>query len=46
MGKNGDIMKALYHAFGQGDVPAVLAAFDPAIQWREAESFLYADGNP
>jgi ketosteroid isomerase-like protein len=46
MDKNGDIVKALYDAFGRGDVPAVLGAFDPRIQWREAESFLYADGNP
>lgn len=46
MGKNGDIVKALYDALGKGDVPAVLAAFDPEIQWREAENFLYADGNP
>ena len=46
MGKNGDIVKALYDAFGKGDVPAVLGAFDPEIQWREAENFLYADGNP
>lgn len=46
MGKNGDIVKAIYDAFGKGDVPAVLGAFDPQIQWREAEHFLYADGNP
>ena len=46
MGKNGDIVKALYDAFGKGDVQAVLGAFDPEIQWREAENFLYADGNP
>jgi hypothetical protein len=46
MGKNGDIVKAIYDAFGKGDVPAVLGAFDPEIQWREAENFLYADGNP
>jgi uncharacterized protein len=46
MGKNGDIVKALYDAFGKGDVPAVLGVFDPEIQWREAENFLYADGNP
>jgi hypothetical protein len=46
MGKNGDIVKALYDAFGKGDVPAVLGAFDPEIQWRQAENFLYADGNP
>ncbi|WP_447603521.1 nuclear transport factor 2 family protein [Nitrospira sp. Nam80] len=46
MGKNGDIVKAVYDDFGKGDVPAVLGAFDPQIQWREAESLLYADGNP
>jgi hypothetical protein len=46
MGKNGDIVTAVYDAFGKGDVPAVLGAFDPQIQWREAESLLYADGNP
>jgi ketosteroid isomerase-like protein len=46
MGKNGDIVKALYDAFGRGDVPAVLGAFDPEIHWKEAENFLYADGNP
>lgn len=46
MGKNGDIVKALYDAFGKGDVPAVLGVFDPEIKWREAENSLCADGNP
>lgn len=46
MGKNIDIVKGLYAAFDRGDVPAVLGAFDPGIQWNEAENFLYADGNP
>lgn len=46
MNKNGGVVKALYDAFGKGDVAAVLGAFDPEIQWREAENFLYADGNP
>ena len=32
--------QALYEAFGQGDIPAVFAAFDPDIEWHEAE------GNP
>jgi ketosteroid isomerase-like protein len=36
----------LYEAFGRGDVPAVLGAFDPQISWSEADNFLYADGNP
>ena len=46
MGQNREIVKALYEAFGKGDVPAVLGAFDPQIEWKEAENFLCADGNP
>lgn len=46
MGKNSDIVKAIYAAFGEGNVPAVLGAFDAGIQWNEAESYLYADRNP
>lgn len=43
---NAEIVKALYDAFGRGDVPAVLSMLDPAIEWNEAENFLYAEGNP
>lgn len=46
MGQNSDMVKGLYDAFSKGDVPTVLAGFDPQIQWREAEGFLYAEGNP
>lgn len=46
MGSNVDIVKGIYDAFARGDVPAVLGTFDPRIQWREAEGFLYADRNP
>jgi ketosteroid isomerase-like protein len=46
MGASADIVNGLYEAFRRGDVPAVLGVFHPQIQWREAESFLYADGNP
>ena len=41
-----DVVKGIYEAFGRGDVGAVLGAFDAAIDWREADGFLYADGNP
>jgi ketosteroid isomerase-like protein len=37
---NVEIMQGGYEAFGRGDVPSVLALFDPNIEWREAE------GNP
>jgi len=33
-------VKEVYAKFGAGDIPAVLAMFDPSIEWREAE------GNP
>lgn len=36
----------LYDAFGKSDLAAVLGAFDPQVQWREAENSPYADGNP
>ncbi len=37
---NVQMMRDLYDAFGRGDIPTVLAAMDPGIEWREAE------GNP
>jgi uncharacterized protein len=40
------IVKGVYDAFSRGDVPGVLGTFDAQIQWREADNFLYADGNP
>lgn len=41
MGSSGRIIKDLYEAFAVGDVPAVLGAMDPAIEWNEAEGFMY-----
>lgn len=38
---NGEIISGLYEAFGRGDVPAVLGAFDENIEWTEAEGFMY-----
>lgn len=37
---NLDTVKGVYAAFDRGDIPGVLALFDPQISWREAE------GNP
>ena len=39
-------VRGLYEAFASGDVPTVLAALDPQVEWREAENFIYAEGNP
>jgi ketosteroid isomerase-like protein len=44
--RSSDVVRGLYDAFGRGDIPAVLGQFDPAIEWREADNFLYADRNP
>jgi hypothetical protein len=44
---NLQILKDGYEAFGRGDVPSVLAIFDPNIEWREAEGNPYKpDGQP
>jgi ketosteroid isomerase-like protein len=29
-------MQDLYEAFGRGEVPAVLGAMDPGVEWRQA----------
>jgi len=31
----------IYATFGRGDIPSVLAALDPGIEWREAEGHPY-----
>jgi ketosteroid isomerase-like protein len=41
-----DVIRGMYDAFAAGDVPSVLDAMDPRIEWREAEHFRYADRNP
>ncbi len=43
---NGQRVRALYDAFGRGEIPTVLAAFDPEIVWMEAESTPVGDLNP
>ena len=44
--ENVHIVRSMYEAFARGDVPAVLNALDPQVEWREADNFLYADRNP
>ena len=41
-----NVVRGMYEAFAKGDIPTVLAALDPQVEWREAENFIYADGNP
>ena len=44
--ENVKTVEGMYAAFGTGDIPTVLAALDPQVEWWEAENFIYADGNP
>lgn len=41
MSANTEIIRGLYAAFATGDVPGVLGALDPNVQWTEAEGFPY-----
>ncbi|MFN2372077.1 MAG: nuclear transport factor 2 family protein [Candidatus Krumholzibacteriia bacterium] len=41
MSDNTAIIRGIYAAFAAGDMPAVLASFDPQIRWDEAEGFPY-----
>jgi ketosteroid isomerase-like protein len=40
-GQSEDIVRSTYEAFAQGDVPSVLGAFAPDIEWYEAEGMPY-----
>ena len=44
--ENVEVVKGIYQAFATGDVPAVVGAMSPDIEWNEAENFPYSDGNP
>ena len=46
MSENVSVIRGMYDAFATGDVPSVLNAMDPQIEWNEAENFPYADRNP
>ena len=40
------IVEEMYRAFAKGDIPTIIAALDPQVEWWEAENFIYDDGNP
>lgn len=44
--ENVNTVHGMYEAFGKGDIPSVIAALDPEVEWWEAENFIYADNNP
>lgn len=43
---NKAFIQSLYEAFGRGDAATVLGGLAPDVQWREAETQPYAEGNP
>ncbi|MCK6445731.1 MAG: nuclear transport factor 2 family protein [Planctomycetes bacterium] len=46
MNSNVVLVRELYAAFAAGDLPRLLAHFDPRIVWNEAEGFPLSDRNP
>ena len=44
--ENVEVVRGIYEAFAEGDVPAVLEKMDQSIEWNEAENYIYADRNP
>jgi ketosteroid isomerase-like protein len=44
--ENVELVRAIYAAFGAGDIEGVVSRMAPDIEWNEAENFPYADGNP
>lgn len=41
MNNNLDVVRSVYEAFANGNIPGVLAAFSPEILWTEAEGGPY-----
>ena len=44
--ENVDLVRAIYDAFGAGDIEGVVSRMSPDMVWNEAENFPYADHNP
>lgn len=44
--ENVTVVRGMYAAFAKGEIPTIIAALDPQVEWWEAENFIYADGNP
>ena len=43
---NVNTVRGMYQAFATGEIPTIIAALDPQVDWWEAENFIYADNNP
>jgi ketosteroid isomerase-like protein len=45
MGSKADWVRGLYDAFARGDIATVVGAFDPKIEWNEAEHVTFWPGH-
>ena len=39
-------VQAFQEALSRADAPAMIALFDPSVEWYSAENFIYADESP
>lgn len=46
MSEQVEIVRGIYDAFARGDVPSMLAAMDPKVEWNEAEHVTLWPGGP
>jgi len=44
--ENVNVVKSIYKAFDQGNIPAVFNLFDPSIEWIAADNSPAAEGSP
>jgi ketosteroid isomerase-like protein len=44
--ENVEMIRGVYQAFANGDVPTVVNRLDANVIWNEADGSPYADGNP
>lgn len=44
--ENLEVVQGMYAAFAKGDIPTIIGALSPEVEWWEAENFIYAAGNP
>lgn len=44
--QNVETVRGMYAAFATGDIPTIIGALSPQVEWWEAENFIYADQNP
>jgi len=44
--KNLQIVRGIYEATARRDIPAIVNAFDPEVELRLADNWIYADRNP